>query len=137
MQGLTIKPLLEICWESRVIGVKAIRYQASQIKEVLNYLVNSCEDAKARSDVETLTTYNLQNFEFLLSKVIYQLLFAVNHVSKILQSEDTQIDVAIRELKSLPSFLQNYREVGFHKAMVKVTEIANKRKVELIFVENV
>ncbi|XP_074347577.1 uncharacterized protein LOC141686441 [Apium graveolens] len=42
----------------------------------------------------------------------------VNHVSEILQSENIQIDVAIRELKGLLSFLQNYREVGFQEAMV-------------------
>ncbi|KAL8101546.1 hypothetical protein AgCh_033448 [Apium graveolens] len=48
----------------------------------------------------------------------YQLLYAVNHVSEILQSENIQIDVAIRELKGLLSFLQNYREVGFQEAMV-------------------
>ncbi|KAL8102365.1 hypothetical protein AgCh_027018 [Apium graveolens] len=56
----------EICWESRVESVKAIRYQAPQIKEALNYLVNSSENAKTRSDAETLATYNLQNFRFLL-----------------------------------------------------------------------
>ncbi|XP_074374627.1 uncharacterized protein LOC141715038 [Apium graveolens] len=59
----------------------------------------------------------------------------VYHVSKLLQSEDMQIDIAIRELKGLPSFLQNYREVGFQDAMVEATEIANKMEVELIFVE--
>ncbi|XP_074341767.1 uncharacterized protein LOC141679157 [Apium graveolens] len=66
VQGLTVKSLLEICWESRVESVKAIRYQAPQIKEALNYLVNSSENAKTRSDAETLATYNLQNFRFLL-----------------------------------------------------------------------
>ncbi|XP_074322961.1 uncharacterized protein LOC141659922 [Apium graveolens] len=65
----------------------------------------------------------------------YQLLYAVNHVSKILQSEDMQIYVAIRELKGLLSFLQNYREVGFQEAMVEATEIAHKMEVKSIFVE--
>ncbi|KAL8149120.1 hypothetical protein AgCh_006213 [Apium graveolens] len=136
VQGLTVKPLSETRWESWVESVNAIRYQAPQIKEGLNYLVNSSEDAKTRSDAEILAIYNLQNFEFLLGMVIwYQLLYAINHVSKILQSEDMQTDVAIRELKGLLSFLQNYREVGFQEAMVEATEIANKMEVEPIFVE--
>ncbi|XP_074361855.1 uncharacterized protein LOC141702048 [Apium graveolens] len=136
VQGLTVKPLSETRWESWVESVNAIRYQAPQIKEGLNYLVNSSEDAKTRSDVEILAIYNLQNFEFLLGMVIwYQLLYAINHVSKILQSEDMQTDVAIRELKGLLSFLQNYRKVGFQEAMVEATEIANKMEVEPIFVE--
>ncbi|XP_074327071.1 uncharacterized protein LOC141665013 [Apium graveolens] len=46
-----------------------------------------------------------------------------------------QIDVAIRELKGLLSFLQNYKEVGFQEAMFEATEIANKMEVEPIFVE--
>ncbi|XP_074355709.1 uncharacterized protein LOC141695356 [Apium graveolens] len=45
------------------------------------------------------------------------------------------IDIAIRELKCLLSFLQNYREVGFQEVMVEATEIANKMEVEPIFVE--
>lgn len=136
VQGLTVKPLSETRWESRVESVKAVRYQAPQIKEALNYLVNNSEDAKTRSDAETLAAYNIQNFEFLLGMVIwYQLLNAVNHVSKILQSEDMQIDVAIRELKNILSFLYNYREVGFQEAMVEATEIANKMEVEPVFME--
>ncbi|XP_074352584.1 uncharacterized protein LOC141691728 [Apium graveolens] len=70
VQGLTVKALSKTRWESRVESVKAIRYQALQIKEALNYLVNSSEDDKTRSDAETLATYNLQNFEFLLGMVV-------------------------------------------------------------------
>lgn len=45
--------------KSQVESSKAIRYQASRIKEALYYLMNSSEDPKTRSDAETLATYNL------------------------------------------------------------------------------
>ena len=134
--GLTVKPLFETRWESRVDSVKAIRFQAPQIKEAVHYLAESNEDAKTKSDAESLATYNIQNFEFLVSMVIwYDLLFAVNNASKFLQSEDMQIDVAIKELKILLSFLQKYRETGFEEAMTKATEIASMMQVEPVFME--
>lgn len=106
--GLTVKSLSESRWESCVDSVKSIRFQAPQIKEVLHYLAKGNEDVKIKSDTETLATYNIQNFEFLVSMVIwYDLLFVVNNTSKFLQSE----------------------------AMTKATEIASMMQVEPVFME--
>lgn len=50
-------------------------------------------------------------FEFLFGMIIwYELLFVVNKVSKILQSEDLDIDIAIAQLQCLVSFFRNYRD---------------------------
>ncbi|XP_030502830.2 uncharacterized protein LOC115718002 [Cannabis sativa] len=134
--GLTIKPLSETRWESRVESVKAILFQAPQIITALLYLANSNEDAKTKNDAETLATYNIQNFEILLSLVIwYDLLSAVNKVSIVLQSEDMKIYVVIRQLKTLLLFLQKYREIGYEKAMVAATKIASEMKNEPVFIE--
>nr|KYP35336.1 hypothetical protein KK1_043631 [Cajanus cajan]KYP59040.1 hypothetical protein KK1_014466 [Cajanus cajan] len=47
-----------------------------------------------------LATYEMENFEFLLGMNIwYDILFAVNSVSKIMQSKDMHIDVAIDHLR--------------------------------------
>jgi ASC-1-like (ASCH) protein len=46
-----------------------------------------------------------------------------------------QIDVAIKELKILLSFLQKYRETGFENALTKATEIASMMEVEPVFIE--
>ena len=47
----------------------------------------------------------------------YDILFAVNSVSKNLQSKDMHIDVAIDQLKCLISYFKEYRENGFTFAM--------------------
>ncbi|KAM5555524.1 zinc finger MYM-type protein 1-like [Rosa sericea] len=134
--GLTVKPLSETRWESRVESVKAIRYQAPEIREALIHLVNGKEDAKTKSDVETLATYNLQNFEFLLGMIIwYELLHAVNNVSKLLQTEDMHIDTAIKELERLLSFLQKFREIGFEESLIEAKEIASEMGIEPVFME--
>ncbi|XP_060959360.1 uncharacterized protein LOC133030585 [Cannabis sativa] len=54
---------------------------------------------------------------------------------KALQSENMQIDVAVKELKNLLLFLQKYRETGFEEAMTEATKIAIKIKVEPVFLE--
>ena len=47
----------------------------------------------------------------------YNILFAVNSISKNLQLKDMHIDVAIDQLKGLISYFKGYRENGFIPAM--------------------
>ena len=74
----------------------------------------SSDDPKIKSEARCLAMYELENFEFLLGMTIwYDILYAVNSVSKSFQSEDMHIDVAIDQLKGLLSFFETYRENGF------------------------
>ncbi|KAL4622082.1 hypothetical protein ACB092_06G271700 [Castanea dentata] len=110
--GLTLKPLSQTRWESRI------------------------ENPKTKGEADCLATYEIESFEFLLAMTIwYDILFAVNSVSKNLQSKDMHIDVAIDQLKGLMSFLKKYREDGFTSAMDSSKEIATKMEIEPIFRE--
>ena len=105
MTGLTLKPLSQTHWESRIESVKAIRFQALEIRDALLQLVKTSEDTKTKSEVDCLATYEIESFEFLLGMTIwYDILFVVNSVSKNLQSKNMHIDVAIDQLKGLISF---------------------------------
>ena len=76
------------------------------------------QDSKTKSEANSLKKYEFGDFEFLLSLTIwYEVLFEVNSVSKILQSKDMHIDVAINQLKTLIDFFKNYSETGFAIAM--------------------
>ena len=60
----------------------------------------------------------------------YNILFAVNSVSRSLQSTDMHIDIAIEQLKDLLSFFEKYREDGFASAIISSKEIASEMKIE-------
>ncbi|KAK4551218.1 hypothetical protein RGQ29_032460 [Quercus rubra] len=136
VSSLTLKPLSQTRWESRIESVKAIKFQALEIRDALLQLAKTSEDPKTKSEADCLTTYELESFEFLLGMTIwYDILFAVNSVSKNLQSKDMHIDIAIDQLKGLISFLKKYREDGFTSAMISSKEIAIKMEIEPIFHE--
>ncbi|XP_019184507.1 PREDICTED: uncharacterized protein LOC109179475 [Ipomoea nil] len=118
--NLTLKPLSSTRWESRVESVKAIRYQVSDIREALLQVADTDSDSKIQSEARSLATNELSNFEFLLATVIwFEILFAVNLVSKQLQTKDMLLD--------------NYRENGFSSAMDSAKEIANELEIEPVF----
>jgi hypothetical protein len=62
-------------------------------------------------------------------------LFAVNSASKILQSKDMHIDVAINQIKTLIDFFKNYRETEFATAMSSALKIAKELEIEPVFQE--
>ncbi|XP_058223043.1 uncharacterized protein LOC131332765 [Rhododendron vialii] len=49
VEGFTVKPLSQTRWESRVESVKAIRYQAPEIRNALIELANSPDEAGAKT----------------------------------------------------------------------------------------
>ena len=65
----------------------------------------------------------------------YDTLFAVNSVSKNLQSKDMWIDEAIEQLKGLLSFFEKYKENGFENALISSKEIDFGMNMEHNFCE--
>lgn len=57
---------------------------------------SSDQNSKTRSEANSLAKYKFGDFEFLLSLTIwYDVLFAINSVSKILQSKFERLNVVI------------------------------------------
>ena len=79
-------------------------------------LAKASEDPKTNSEATCLAIYELKNFEFLVGMVIwYDLLFAVNIISKTLQVKGMQFDIAINQLKALFALLRSCREMDLHQ----------------------
>ncbi|XP_075504369.1 uncharacterized protein LOC142541794 [Primulina tabacum] len=136
LDNLTLKSLCTARWESHIESVKAIKSQVGQIREALLKVADLTEDARLSRDARLLATHELSSFEFLLSLVIwYDILYNINSVSKSLQSETMHIDVAVKQLKGLVSFFENYREKGFASAINSAKEIASNIRVDPVFPE--
>ena len=136
MAGLTLKSLSQTRWKSRIESVKAIKFQAPQIRYALLQLAQTSEDPKIKSEANCLATYEIESFEFFLGMTIwYDILFAVNSISKNLQSKDMHIDIAIDQLKGLISYFKEYRENGFTSAINSSKKVAFEMEIEPVFRE--
>jgi oligoendopeptidase F len=131
---LTLKYLSNTRWESRIKNVKAIRFQCPQIRLTLSELYESYDnDAKTKSEAESLINA-LENFEFLLGVVVwYDILFAINTVSKKMQSKSMSIDSTIKQLENMLSYFEKYRKEGFTESIDLAKSVALEMNVEPIF----
>lgn len=134
LTGLTLKSVSATRWESRIDSVKAIRFQCANIREALLQVSDSDNDPVASSEANSLANNELGDFEFLVAIVIwYEILYAVNVVSKDLQSKDMLIDVAIKKVQDLISFFNQYRDTGFQNALEAAKEIAIEMDIGTTF----
>jgi hypothetical protein len=109
-----VKSLCNTRWESRIKSVTAIRYQAPQLRAALLALSEDPDvEPKDRSDAKNLFDV-LGSFEFIFGMVIWHdILFAVNKVSKKLQSSSMCIDSAMRQVQGIMDYFETYRNDGF------------------------
>ena len=119
-----MKSLCNTRWESRIKSVKAIRFQAPQLRSALLHLGKDKDvESKDRSDAKNLFSV-LGTFEFILGMVIWHnILFTVNSVSKKLQSQSMCIDDTLQHIEGTLNFFKNYRNEGFASSFVTAKEI--------------
>jgi len=112
LKGLTPKSLSSTRWESHVESVNAIRAAMSDFIEALLEVSEKDQDSKISSEAKSLATHELGDFEFIVSIIIwFDILSAINLVSKLLQSVDMLIDVAMSKIKELISFVRNIEKL--------------------------
>ncbi|XP_012559259.3 zinc finger MYM-type protein 1-like [Hydra vulgaris] len=133
LSDLTIKPLSATRWESRVGAVRALRFQISGVYDALieiaeDNTLTTAPQVKSRAEAKGIAR-NISNFKFVCSLVLwYDILFQINIVSKMLQSQALDLSLALEHLNATKSFLCDYRCDEEFAAMVENTK---KLAVEL------
>lgn len=132
--NLTLKPLSDTRWESHVESVKTVRFQLGNVCSALEKIAETTSDPAVRSEALSLVEHSLKSLEFVLGLVLwYDLLQAVNRVSKTLQAVDSTLDTTLQHLQGLKSFIQDYRENGFKKALTTARELVESLGCESEF----
>uniref|UniRef100_A0A8I6Y633 DUF4371 domain-containing protein n=1 Tax=Hordeum vulgare subsp. vulgare TaxID=112509 RepID=A0A8I6Y633_HORVV len=128
---LTLKPLSNTRWESRIKSVQPIRYQTIHVRSALKELEGtSTDDPAAVSDAQSLVSV-LENFETLLGMVIWHdVLFSVNMVSQKLQEKMVCIDATIKHIQGVISYFQKYKDEGFQASIEIAKAIASDMDIE-------
>ena len=90
-------------------------------------------EPKDRSDAKKLYEV-LGSFDFIFGMVIWHdILFAVNTVSKKLQSPSMCIESTIQQIEGIHTYFQTYRNEGFASSLNIAKEIASELDVEPSF----
>ncbi|GFX20393.1 zinc finger MYM-type protein 1 [Trichonephila clavipes] len=128
---LTLKPLSETRWESRIRAVKAIFLQFDDVIECVNELKNKSDDSESLSDCDAVWN-ELFSFEFIVAMhVWYEVLLRVNNISKLWQSVQVNLKVAIDTLRSFCSWIQEFRNTGFDNRVAQARLVVEKSTFEI------
>ncbi|XP_047139069.1 zinc finger MYM-type protein 1-like [Hydra vulgaris] len=121
---LTVKPLSETRWESRIDAIKPLRYELGKIYDALLEIADDTSQtgssgSTARSDAKALAN-SVAKFKFVVSIVVwYNILFEINITSKQLQAKDLDIHAAVQQLQHTQAYLVDCRsDIGFARMLV-------------------
>ncbi|XP_076038009.1 zinc finger MYM-type protein 1-like [Oratosquilla oratoria] len=136
MKDLTIKPLSETRWESRIDALKPLRYHLADIYDALLEIyedtnLKGSSGSSTRVEAKELADA-VSKYEFAVSLATwYNILFEVNITSKHLQDKDADLNSATKQLEATKSYLLSCRcDDGFQKVLVDATEVAQELEIE-------
>lgn len=133
---LTLKPLSDTRWESRVEAIKPLKYQIGEIYDALLEIVGDLSyDATVRHEADSFAK-KIKKFDFLVCiNLWYDILNKINPVSKLLQRTNIDIIESTKCLESLKKHFQTCRTDDFFKQLlVDAGELAGELEIEAKFV---
>ena len=132
---LTLKSWSETRWESRIKSIEALRYQAEKVREALLEVRNKATDPVVAVEANSLAE-EIGSFRFqICCAVLFDILTKINITSKLLQSTNMQLDVAVNLVHKNKSELIIYRQKGFSDAQTSAKEICERMNTEAVLKE--
>ncbi|XP_053575281.1 zinc finger MYM-type protein 1-like [Bombina bombina] len=133
--GITVKPLSETRWESRIDTLKPLRYHLGNIYDALIEIFEDTSLSGPSGNTSQVEAKGLADavskFKFVVSLVTwYNILFEVNLTSKLLQNKEADLNSATRQLQVTKNYLITCRcDKGFQQVLTDATEIANEIQI--------
>lgn len=136
ISNLTLKPLSDTRWSSRIDAITPLRFQLGEIYDALYEILSGNKFDNTTKHLATSLGKKIKNYEFVCMVVLwYKILSKVNVVTKILQSKTFNISQACESLNNLNEFLKKYRsDKGFSDLLVDSKEIASCLEVDAKFI---
>ena len=107
--GITLKSWIDIRWESRIKNIEPLRYQADKVREALLEVRENANDPIVKVESHSLAE-ELGSFRFQICCVVwYDILSKINTASKLFQSVNMQLDVAVNLIQKSKDNLVSYR----------------------------
>lgn len=138
-RGLTVKPLSDTRWESRVDALKPIRHQLGDGYDALlsvaedESLTGTC-GAKTRCEAKGIAA-KIKTYPFMCSIITwYDILYEINVTSKILQTTSLDVPCAVAQLNLTKRFLVDYRtDSSFERVLSNARVLAEDLETEARF----
>lgn len=126
-----MKPLSDTRWESRVEAVKAVLLQFDEVIECIEILKNQTVQSDTLSDCDSILNEML-NLEFIVSlHVWYEILSRVNMISKLWQSVQIHLSIALEHLHTFCEWIKECGETGFEKSLSDVRQFTERSCYDL------
>ncbi|XP_016850373.2 uncharacterized protein LOC100552400 [Anolis carolinensis] len=125
---LTLKPLSNTRWESRIEALLPLRYHIEEVYDAL-YKASQCQKFDGYYKTRAVALLKrLQSFTFLCSLVTWhEILNKINMVSKQMQKVTIDLQSSMDLIKSVKTFLERMRsEEGLNSVITDAKELAGK-----------
>ncbi len=130
--SITLKMCAKTRWESKVKSVKPMRYKGTAVREALIEVRDNTKDPAIKAEAQSLSE-EVGSYRFSICTVVwYDMLSTIQHVSKLMQSPNMHVDLAVSLLKKTERGLQSYRASGFVTAQMAAKDICEEMNVEAV-----